>query len=130
MSRNEYPILVNALWWAGGVLHGGVADCYRFSIPMGSMVFFFVVVSVADGSVVAGEVGAERESCGFESRSHLVATRRPSGVGVGRSVVEVALGSSSQVVGFCRLPRPHCFWLVCGVGGFFSAWSMDDCLVV
>ena len=92
MSRNEYLILANALWWAGGVLRGGVIiDGDGLVDAMGSMVFFVVAVSDADGIFVAGQVGAERESYGFESRSRLVAARRPSGVGLGRSVVEVAL---------------------------------------
>ena len=67
---------------------------------MGSMVFFVVAVSDADGGFVARQVGAERESYGFESRFHMVATRHPLGVGLRRFVVETALGSNGQVVRF------------------------------
>lgn len=91
MSRNEYPILVNALWWAGGVLRGGVIDGDGLVDAVGSMVFFFGSISVADRGSVAGQVGVERESDGFGSRFDLVAARSASSVGFGRSVVEVAL---------------------------------------
>ena len=67
---------------------------------MGPVVFCMVSLPYTDGGFVAGEVGAERESYGFGSRSRLVATRCPSGVGFRRSVVEVALGSSGEAVGF------------------------------
>ena len=90
MSRNEYPIFANTLWWAGGVLRGGVVNGDGLVDAMGSMVFFFVAVSDADRGVVAGQVGVERASDGFGSRSRLVATRRASSMGFGRSVMEVA----------------------------------------
>ena len=53
------------------------------------LVFFFGSVSVVDRGFVARQVGVERESYGFGSRFHLVATRGASGVGLRRSVVEV-----------------------------------------
>ena len=67
---------------------------------MGSMVFFFGSASDADGGFVARQAGADRESYGFGSRFHMVATRRASSVGFERSVVETALGSNGHVVGF------------------------------
>ena len=45
---------LDALWGAGGVLRGGVVNGDGLVDAMGSMVFFFGPVSVADGGFVAG----------------------------------------------------------------------------
>lgn len=82
---------LDALWWAGGVLRGGVVDGDGLVDAMGGMVFFVGSVSDADRGIVAWQVGVERESYGFGSRFDLIATRSASSVGFGRSVVEVAL---------------------------------------
>ena len=82
---------LDVLWWAGGVLCNMVADRYRFGAAMESVVFFFGSASDADGGFVARLAGAEQESYGFGSRSHMVAAMSASSVEFGRFVVEIAL---------------------------------------